>query len=561
MKFQLKWPHYLFLSILTCLFCYIALGAYYIIDINEGLYAQIPREMLQTGQYVIPHLNGVPYIEKPPLLYWLIAGCYKIFGVSAFSARCVPATAMLWCIVSIFWFGRKINLPQVGFLSAVMLSSSIGFWLIGRTILFDMVLTALLSSAFYLFYLWYIKNQKVYLRVAYIFLGLAVLCKGLLVLIIAPAIVGLFLLWERQFFSKLYRLLDIYGLLLLCLVALPWHILAVIQQPEFAWFYFINEHVGRFLNTRFPHDYHMGSIFYYLPRIFVYIFPWSFFLPFLYFSKSSEHAVLKKFLWLWFLIPLIFFSLAGDKGDYYMVISVPAVILLLALQLERLFIQKKAFPFMLVLILTVLLGMAGFGLLIIAFYTTVHFGREILIESNSVIPMLLYLLLGAYAIVGVTLVFKRQDQPMLAFCLLAASVLPMIFLFISAKEQLQINYTQHSIAQYILNQESEKGIIPVYSYQEYEKTSSLRFYLNQPLTIIDSKSLDLDFGQHTPESQGIFVSVNQFLHKIKHQSVYVVVLNDSIDDFNQAITRHTHQHFCDLLQTPDARLLRSGAKC
>ncbi len=262
MKFQLKWPHYFFLFSLALLFCYVGLGSYYIIDINEGLYAQISQEMLQTGQYIIPHLNQLPYIEKPPLLYWLIAGCYKVFGVSAFSARFIPATAMLWCIFSIFWFGRKINLPRTGFVSAVMLSSSLGFWLIGRTILFDMVLTALLSSAFYLFYLWYTKNQKLYLRIAYILLGFAILCKGLLVLIIAPAIVGIFLLWERQFFSRFFQMLDICGLLLLLLVALPWHILAMMQQPEFAWFYFINEHVGRFLNTRFPHDYHVGSIFY-----------------------------------------------------------------------------------------------------------------------------------------------------------------------------------------------------------------------------------------------------------------------------------------------------------
>jgi 4-amino-4-deoxy-L-arabinose transferase-like glycosyltransferase len=572
----IQWPHYLFLLILVFFFCYIGLGAYYIIDTNEGLYAEVSREMLLSGNYVIPHLNQVPYIEKPPLLYWLITVSYKIFGVSAFSARFVPATAMMLTVLSTWWFGCKIQLPRVGWIAAVMLSSSIGFWLIGRTILFDMLLTFLMGMGLYLFYVWFSTGRPWYLRLSYVFFALAILCKGFLVVLIGSLIVLLFLLWTQSFKQKFLKLFELYGLLLFFTIVLPWHLLAVHAQPGFAWFYFMNEHINRFLDTRYPHDYHSGSYFYYLPRILAYIFPWSLLLPFFLnkivgmsgwipaSKQSAGYSRLKKFLYLWVFIPLIFFSLAGDKGDYYMVISVPALIFLLALRLENLFINRITFPFTLALIVNVLAGVAGFGLLIIAFYSPNHFGQRILISSHSIMPILGYTLLIIYAVVSVKLIFKHKNNPTLSFCLLAASVLPITFLFTIAKQQLQVNYTQQNIASYILNQQKAGDHRSVFLFQDYEKMSSLGFYLQQPIVIIDTQSEDLDYGRYTESGKKRFISSEVFARKVRKEKVYVVMEASNFDDFNNMVepkNRKQEIHFCILAQTAKAILVGNDGGC
>lgn len=323
-----SFPNQLILILFILITFFLGLGYYAIANINEGLYAEIPREMLINKNFIIPTLNFVPYLEKPPLLYWLIAAMYKIFGICESSARLIPALSASSISIMTYYFCRRIINERAGYIAAIILCTNVLFFLMGRIVLFDMLLTALFSAALYGFYLWYSSDNKHYLRASYFFLALAVLAKGFLVLFFAPVIAFTFMSINKTPLKKQLKLFDPIGLLLFILIAAPWHILASLQNSDFAWQYFINEHVMRFLDKRVPNDYHHGPFYFYLPRILVYLLPWTLFTPLLF--KKSFDKTLSKFCWTWFIVVLIFFSLSQAKGDYYMIIAMPPIIILLA---------------------------------------------------------------------------------------------------------------------------------------------------------------------------------------------------------------------------------------
>jgi 4-amino-4-deoxy-L-arabinose transferase-like glycosyltransferase len=215
-------------------------------------------------------------------------------------------------------------MAKEGWIAAIVLATSVGFVLIGRVIIFDMVLTAVFSLSLIFFYLWYLYEKKHYLWLSYLFLGLAFMTKGMLSVALIPAIAFLFMFFNKTPWKKIFKLFDVVGISIFLLVTVPWVIAATIQQHDFAWDFFINEQVMRFLNKRVPHDYHTGHIYYYIIPLIVSMMPWSFTFPLLF--KKDKHPttrqkIVEKFLWLWFLLPFIFFSISDAKAQYYIVIG------------------------------------------------------------------------------------------------------------------------------------------------------------------------------------------------------------------------------------------------
>lgn len=309
---------------------YEGLSSYGLLNNNEGLYAQIAWEMLENKSFIIPTLNGVPYIEKPPLLYWLIALSYSLFGKSVWAARCVPATFGCLTAFSLFFFYRSLGYRREGFYATMILASSLGFLIFSRMIFFDGLLTAFLTFSLLSFYLWQFQERNHWKVLFYTFLGGAVLAKGLLSLCLVGLITAGFLGLTKGW-KALLHLFDPLGLLIFALITIPWHGAASLQLPEFSWFYFINEHILRFLDQRLPRDYYRGPFYYYLIRLPAYFLPWTFFLPF-WGKKTSQTFKDRPFLffvWLWFLIPLAFFTLSKAKANYYMMVGMPPLALLL----------------------------------------------------------------------------------------------------------------------------------------------------------------------------------------------------------------------------------------
>lgn len=306
------------------LFFYGGLGGYGLLNNNEGLYAEIAREMVQSSDYVLPHLNGVPYIEKPPLLYWLVVLSFKVFGVSAWAARLVPATFGMLTCMTLMWFCRRIGRYCLGNVAAVLLASSCGFIVFSRMVFFDGGLTFFLTLSALTFYRFFETGDRRYVRVFYGSLALGILMKGLVILVLMGMIVVIFCAISRRI-SYVTYMLDPWGIVGFLALVVPWHVMASGRDPGFMWFYFVNEHIMRFLDQRIPRDYYRGPLYYYIHRFLGYILPWTFILPVL--RSRDSPSPLKRFLWVWFLTLFVFFSVSKAKANYYMMVAMPPAVL------------------------------------------------------------------------------------------------------------------------------------------------------------------------------------------------------------------------------------------
>lgn len=505
-------------------------ASYALENMNEGLYAEIPREMMVTGNYIVPHLNFVPYLEKPPMLYWLIVLSYHLFGVSAFGARLVPVVSGAVVCLSLFYFAKKIKLAREGWIAAIVLTTSVGFILISRVIIFDMTLTAFFTLSLLFFYLWYVKEIRWYLWISFALLGGAYLTKGLLSVALIPFIAMLFMILERTPWKKFFRLFDIPGICIFLLTIVPWTIAASIRQPGFAWDFFINEQVYRFLNKRIPDDYHHGPIWYYILPTIILLLPWSIFFPTLVKRVQSgvktiddkQIASLKKFLWIWFLVPFIFFSISLAKAQYYIIIGIPALAFLLGIKFNEYFKASKSKIFTCFFYTLVI----GGGVLLSVVCVTIYNPKAASYLPSSWIlphelgfPLLVVLLINIpYIVFGSILIYYRRS-PIIRFVLIAGLILPWIYFLIADKQMMSPQRSEKLLGEYILSHDPKR---PVYLYQDYENISSILYYVKKRVGIIDTQSMDLYYGSTTPAAKGWFITYKEFVARVGDKPVYVV---------------------------------------
>lgn len=326
------------------------LGGYALLDNNEGLYASIARDMWLSGDYIIPTANGVPYIEKPPLLYILISWCYGLLGVSEFSARLIPALSGFFTCVTLVFFVKSISTWRRAFITALVLGTSVGFMVFSRMIFFDGLLTFLLTASFLSFFKWYQTAQVFFIRLSYAMLAFACLTKGFVALVLALLVVGSFFLIQKPGLSKIKAFFDPGGFFLFLALLAPWHILAVAQEEGFAWFYFVNEHILRFLGCREPVDYYSGPFYYYIPRLLIFFLPWTLVAPFVLKGSLSQKkgghmtsklSPLSTFLACWFAVLFIFFSFSSAKANYYVVTILPPLAIAMGQKIDELWPARK----------------------------------------------------------------------------------------------------------------------------------------------------------------------------------------------------------------------------
>lgn len=552
-------PAFLILLLTLFLTLYYGFGSYALENMNEGLYGQIPYEMMQLGNYIVPHLNYVPYLEKPPLLYWLIALSYHLFGVNAFAARLIPVTSGALVCLSLYFFARALHYTKAGWAAAIILATSVGFILISRVIIFDMTLTLFFTLALLFFFLWHEKERRIFLWLCYACVGLAFLTKGLLSVVLIPTIAVIFMLAVNTPPRKIVRAVDIYGILIFLLVTIPWLVAASIKQTGFAWDFFINEQVMRFLDKRIPHDYHTGPFYYYLIPLLVIIMPWTILLPSLFKRHAFEdkQRKLRRFLWAWFFVPIIFFSLSKAKAQYYIIIAVPALALLLGLRMNSYFSQHQGRALKLAFTTLVLGGIVFFAIVCIALYNPYVYHslpenwRVIQAYKNTL--FILFVIMLSYGLLGLFINFRYQKIPVIQFLLFAGLIIPFIFFFVADKKRLQGERSEIYLGQYILAHDAQR---PVYLYQDYEDISSILYYVKKRVGIIDSTSKDLYFGSTTPDAKGWFITPAEFVARVRGEKAYVVIMKDKLPFFTLAVSP---LHFCIVRSSGDVFLL-SNAK-
>ena len=483
-------------------------------DDNEGLYASVAREMLASHSWILPRLDGVPYIEKPPLLYWVTALSYSIFGVGALSTRAAPVLGLLLSFSAIAWFARREWGERTALLAVCVAAASPLFLGMGRMLMFDLLFTGFYTWSLVAMYESLVRGSgRGWTLAAAAALALAVLTKGL-VAIVFVGIIGLALAFsaprdERR--ERLLRLIDPAAIALFAAIAVPWHVLAWREEPTFGWFYFVNEHFLRFLDLREPHDYYHGPIWYYLPRMFAAMLPWTMLLL-VPAPGARDDAAPRRFLWLAFLVPLVFFSLSGAKANYYMVVTLPGAALLLARRIERIGASLK-------LASVPLAWIALFGVAVIA-------GARLVAPAQwpQAAPVLVQSAL-VLASASLMLVFARR--PLAAMLFSAAVAVPFALLLSDYVKTNESVYSGRRMAVEI----DARRLRDVFLYRDYEAMSALPFYLHRPVGIIDPNSNELEYGIRLSHDAERFPSLAQFLARPTRRDEAIVVADSRRREF------------------------------
>jgi len=301
---------------------------------DEGRYSEIPREMVASGDYLTPRLNGVKYFEKPPLFYWLQSLSIQILGLSEWSLRLWTAVFALIGCLAVYTGGRKLFGRKSGLFASVVLATSLLYFAMGRIITLDMSVSILLSCALLAFIVGTSEpvgtRRRLILWAFYIFAALATLTKGLIGIVIPGMVIGLWiaLIGEWSLLRKVYLPS---GIVIFLLVALPWHILVAQANPEFLNFYVVHEHFQRFLTKRHG-PLRLWWIF--IPVLLLGMFPWTVFLiqairhnlPSSW-SRRRQHKE-ALFLILWAGLVFVFFSASSSKLIPYILPVFPPLAIL-----------------------------------------------------------------------------------------------------------------------------------------------------------------------------------------------------------------------------------------
>jgi 4-amino-4-deoxy-L-arabinose transferase-like glycosyltransferase len=348
---------YLGLSALLAVVWLATLGGRPLFNPDEGRYAEIPREMLSGGDWVIPHLNGLDYIEKPPLQYWATALMYRLFGVNEFSARLYTALTALGTIALVALLGTRMGGRDTGWRAAAVMAGMFMVVVLGQLMTLDMSLTFFMAASLTAFLLAQQAGEShaKWMLLAWTAAAMAVLTKGLVAALIPSAVLVIYSLWSRDF-SPWRKLNVAWGLPLFLIITVPWHWLAALRLNDFLQFFFVHEHFARYLTPIaerrepwwfFGFVFLIGTVPWTVPALRVVLNGWR--------GRAAGGPFSPAFfLWIWVIFICVFFSLSDSKLMPYILPAMPALaVLIAALPVETL---RRDFKF--TAILTALAGLA-----------------------------------------------------------------------------------------------------------------------------------------------------------------------------------------------------------
>jgi 4-amino-4-deoxy-L-arabinose transferase-like glycosyltransferase len=322
-----------------------------LLDDADTVHAEAAREMVLRHDWVTLYANGVRYLEKAPLMYWGVATSYTLFGVNEWSTRFPLVLGVLAMILSTYGLGRWALGSEGGFDSGLVLVTALGPYLFTRFLIPDVAVGLWLTLTFWLF-LVSLEQAK---PARWTCWGLAAVCalnvltKGLIGLVFPAGVIGLYLLLTGNL-RHLLKLRLVSSTLVFFAIAAPWHILAALRNPAqgqvrgFLWFYFVNEHILRFLNRRVPRDYDTVPLVLFWALLVLWLLPWTVFLPqslqevprrwreFRAQMSRRQRAYLLFFVWN--LVIVGFFSLS-TRQEYYTIPAIPGMALLVGGWLQR----------------------------------------------------------------------------------------------------------------------------------------------------------------------------------------------------------------------------------
>ena len=472
-----------------------------LLEPDEGRYAEIPREMLASGDWVTPRLNDLKYFEKPPLQYWATAAVYSAFGVTEWTSRAFAFSLAFLCLPVVYGFARNaFESTEVATASVLALAVNPGFAVIGRINLLDSAFTFFLSASLFAFLLAMRSTSRSprehrWMLTMWATLGLAVLTKGIAAPVLCGATLLAYTLLTRQW--MLWRRMHwISGLALFAAITAPWFLLVSGRNPEFLRYFFVHEHLERFASdvSRRP-----GPWWYFMPILVAAIAPWSAVLwrqrggPPL--PRGSGLRV-ELFLLIWVVVVAVFFSASQSKLLPYVLPAMPAIAVLLAPRIAR---DPRSIP-------AAHWWVAG-SLAVFVAALLVYAGRELGIVSGAVVAAAVVTAVAvAWLICEMTVWRRLQGLRRSAWRIAAVSLLGWSMM---ASGYAVVD--PHPSAKNLVDaMRAHVGAgTELFSVGQYRQTVAP--YLARTLRLVDYRG-DLDFGlgQEVPDAE---MSIDQFIQR------------------------------------------------
>lgn len=463
---------------------------------DEGRYAEIPREMLVTGDWVTPRLNDLAYLEKPPLQYWATALAYRVFGVSEWSARFCMTLAGWLDVMLVYLLGRRLWGQHVGVVAAAMLGSTILHFLMGQVLTLDMTFTLLLTAMLGSFCMAQVNRDTAphlsgrWMLASWSMLALAILAKGMVAPVIAGAVLCIYTLLQRDW--AMWRTLRLFpGIGIVLLLTVPWFVLVTRANPDFLQFFFIHEHLLRYATDNAQR---VEPWWYFIVILAVGVVPWIWQMTEVLGREWRATAVRGQFdacrlLWVWCIFVMVFFSFSGSKLAPYILPVLPALALLTAARQRTSPMRGLDFSAWLMLA-----AAAIFIAFTLAAPTVLDDPalRSVAYESRPVA-------VGNALIAAVAVLFYRHsaasEQPTHAVVSLAVGwFLGLALLFATVGQDSSLR-SGRDLAAAIPAELAAQA--PIFSVQTYDQT--LPFYLRRTMVLADYRG-ELEYGQqHEPE--------------------------------------------------------------
>jgi 4-amino-4-deoxy-L-arabinose transferase-like glycosyltransferase len=333
--------HLVILVFVASLLFFYNLGGWDLWEPDEPRYAQVAREMLEDGNWILPRLNNRIYPDKPPVFFWLIALSYTIIGeVSSFSARFPSALAGVFGIILTYLMGCRLKGPRAGFISALVLATTVEYFWLARRANLDATLTLFITTALFCFYKGYRDTSPRLYYLYYLFIGLATLTKGPVGFIL-PLLTVITYLSVMRDFKGVKKVFSLSGLLLFFVIIFSWLIpSALVGGREYLDEIIFNQMLGRVYDSWS----HKEPVYYYFLSFPPLLMPWIIFLPgaFIYGFSRKRQATREDSLFpaIWFITVFVFFSFCSGKRTLYLLPLLPACALMVGLLLDRFFDQE-----------------------------------------------------------------------------------------------------------------------------------------------------------------------------------------------------------------------------
>jgi 4-amino-4-deoxy-L-arabinose transferase-like glycosyltransferase len=333
---QVQWREISLLAGLCAFFFFYGLSFFGLLGADEPRYAQVAREMLARRDWITPTLGGQPWMEKPALYYWQAIISFHIFGVSDWAARIPSALDTSLLVFTAYFFLRCFRSGSAldGALIVASSAAMIGF---ARAASTDMPLAAMFGMGMLAWYAWHQTGARLFLASFYVLIALGTLAKGPVAPILAIGVIGAFALMQSDL-RMVWKALWLPGIVLFCVVALPWYIAVQLKNPDFFRVFILEHNFARFGTNLYRHK---QPFWYYLPIAFVSLVPWMFFAIAGFFAALRTWFDARKqrireadcwpiFLAVWLIVPIVFFSLSQSKLPGYILPAIPAGTLLVA---------------------------------------------------------------------------------------------------------------------------------------------------------------------------------------------------------------------------------------